>query len=121
MNRTLVISIGAVMAIAATTVVAQDSILAQVQRLWQQARYAEATDLIARSTSSSPEQSWWEARLATDPARFQELALMIGQDHSASDGLQRESTLARAREHFAAGRYQSAEGLMRPLDRKSVV
>ena len=115
MSRTLAISICAVTAIAATAVVAQDSILAQVETLWHQARYTEATDLIERSTSSSPEQSWWAARLATDPARFQEVALMIGQDPAAPDGLQRESTFARAREHFAAGRYQSAEGLFRPF------
>ncbi len=122
MSRTLAISICAVMAIAATTVVAQDSVLAQVERLWHQARYTEATDLIERSNSSSPQQSWWEAQLATDPARFQEVALMIGQDPAAPDGLQHAATFARAREHFAAGRYQSAEGLLRPFaESRSVV
>ena len=115
MSRKRILWISAIFAIVATAVVAQDSILDQVESLWRQARYTEAADLIDQSSSSSPQQSWWEARLATDPARFQEVALMIGQDPAAPDGLQRDATLARAREHFAAGRYQSAEGLLRPF------
>lgn len=98
----------------ATLVVAQDSVLAEVESLWRQARYGEAADLVSGTPAGSTELAWWEARLTTDPARFQELALMVGQDPATAGTLEREAALARAREHFAAGRYQSAEGLLRP-------
>lgn len=112
-KRTLMLA--AALSAGAGIVLAQDTVLEQVATLFGQARYAEAADLVETTAPGGPEATWWKARLTTDPTRFQELALVVAQDGAATDALHREATLARAREHFAAGRYQSAEGLLQPL------
>ena len=103
------------LAASASTLLAQDSVLGRVADLFRQTRYEQATDLLDSGSAQGPQANWWRARLTTDPARFQELALTVAQDGAIGAQLQRDVTLARAREHFAAGRYQSAEGLLRPL------
>jgi cell division protein FtsN len=87
----------------------------RVADLFRETRYEQAADLLDSSAAQGPQANWWRARLATDPARFQELALGVAQDGAIGQQLARDVTVARAREHFAAGRYQSAEGLLRPL------
>lgn len=105
----------AVVAATSTVLLAQEGGLAEVANLFRQARYAEAADLAGSAAGPGPQGNWWRARLTTDPARFQEFALMVTQDGAAPPELERNATLSRAREHFAAGRYQSAEGLLRPV------
>lgn len=112
-RRLIILGVG-VTALAGAVLATADG-LDGVRQLFGQARYAEAVDLVGSSPSAGPQKTWWQARLTTDPARFQELALMVAQDGSAPEDLLREVRLERAREHFAAGRYQSAEGLLRPL------
>ena len=72
---------------------AQDDALSSVARLFGEARYAEAADAMDSAPGGTPEANWWRARLTTDPARFQELALRVIQDGSVDPGLKREATL----------------------------
>lgn len=115
MRKSFAFAVPILLAVAAPLVLAQESVLAQVESLFGQTRYAEAADLARSAAPGGPRIAWWRARLATEPTAFQELALAVAQDASAPADLRREATMARAREHFAAGRYQSAEGLLRPL------
>ena len=115
MSRRLIFAAALALGSGATVVLAQDSLVDRLESLWRTGRYAEARDLAGTATPGGPRIAWWQARLAPDPTRFQELALAVVQDGSAPADLRRQATLARAREHFAAGRYQSAEGLLRPL------
>jgi tetratricopeptide (TPR) repeat protein len=114
-NRRRIAIVVAALSILGAGVLAQEGGLARVRELFISARYAEAADALESTPAGGVERRWWEARLTVDPERFQELALAVAQDDAAAESLRREVRLARAREHFAAGRYQSAEGLLRPL------
>jgi tetratricopeptide (TPR) repeat protein len=115
MKRAIYVLVIATVVISSGALIAQDDGLAGVARLFQEARYEEASDLMATTSGSGPADNWWRARLTQDPDQFQELALAVVQDAATPAELGRDVTLARAREHFAAGRYQSAEGLLKPL------
>jgi len=81
-------------------------------------RYQLAADLFddwkSRDIALGDSTRWLRAKLDTDPDRFdrQALDLASGAD---SPALARRITMARAREQFARGRYQTAAELLRPL------
>jgi|GEM_PF-6454225 len=115
MSKRLTVALILLASFAATVFGAPDPVLERIEALWLKTSYAEAADLANGAAAAGPELDWWQARLSDDPARFQELALMAVQNPAATPALKRAAALARAREHFAAGRYQSAEGLLRPF------
>jgi cell division protein FtsN len=115
MSKAIYLSAIALVVLSSGALIAQDDGLARVADLFREGRYEEASDLMDSTSAPGPQADWWRARLTADPARFQELALSVTQDAATAPELAHEVTLARAREHFAAGRYQSAEGLLRPL------
>lgn len=97
---------------------AQTDLDERLRRLVRSGEYELARDLIddhqQRGVEISAEARWLRAQLETDPDRFDRRALELA---SGTDpGLDsRAITLARAREQFARGRYQTAAELLRPL------
>lgn len=97
---------------------AQTDLTSRLRDLVSKGEYELAADMLEdrqrRGEAITEEALWIGAQLETDADRFDRLALELASD--ASDPSQaRAITLARAREQFARGRYQTAAELLRPL------
>lgn len=107
----VVLGLGAVTWIAT----AQGDLDERLRTLVDRGDYDAALDLIeereAEGTTLTDETRWIRAQLETDPDRFDRLALELT-DAATVD--ERAVTLARAREQFARGRYQTAAELLGP-------
>jgi tetratricopeptide (TPR) repeat protein len=107
-----------VILLVAVGVLAQGDLVERIERIFREGRYDLARDLLddheRNGQPMTEELIWWRARLERDPDRFDRLALDVSNRHP--DAARRiEATLARAREHFARGRYRMAVELLDPL------
>ena len=97
---------------------AQSDLADRLRNLVREGRYQLAQDLVEdherRGEQLSDEARWIRTQLQTDPDRFDRMALEIANDATATSIDERAVTLARAREQFARGRYQTAAELLRP-------
>lgn len=91
----------------------------RIDNLWRKGRYELARQILEdwrdRGEVLSADLEWQRARLQTDPDRFDALAHGLIQNASASDPRRVRWTTARAKEHFAQGRYQTAADLLDAL------
>lgn len=97
---------------------AQTDLDDRLANLIRQGEYDLAQDIIddhqSRGQVLSTQALWMRAQLEADPDRFDRQALEIANaDDPSVDP--RGVTLARAKEQFARGRYQTAAELLRPL------
>lgn len=117
-SRALVVVVALVLAVG-TGVVATGGPdqHARMVELTKVGRYQLAADLFddweTRGVALGDSTRWLRVKLETDPDRFDRQALDLATETS-DPALTARITLARAREQFARGRYQTAAELLRP-------
>jgi len=119
MKRTGFVALGVFLAVGVGwSAWAQSDLTSRLRDLLSKGEYELAADMLAdrqrRGEDITSEALWLGAQLETDPDRFDRLALELASDGGAAIDA-RAITLARAREQFARGRYQTAAELLRPL------
>lgn len=117
-SRTLLVVVCATVGGLAWVAGAQTDLAERLDDLLRQGRYdlaqQMADDRAERGEALTPRAKWLRAQLETDADRFDRLALELA--NTTAPGVDpREVTLARAREQFARGRYQTAAELLGPL------